>query len=121
VYVWDYTHALIPHTFIQTPNKTRGYYPKASWHYAAAFIAAPGEVRDDSDHPRNATPTYTFWVDAATLSRVEQGMEWSPTVYTLNNGFWSRSYNCTGWANTVLSNAGLNAGWRGVGANPWTN
>ncbi|MFZ1376671.1 MAG: RHS repeat-associated core domain-containing protein [Geothrix sp.] len=121
VYVWDNTRALIPHTFIQTPNKTKGFYPKASWHYAAAFVATPGEVRDDSDHPRNADPTYAFWVDATTLSHVEQGMEWSPTVYTLNNGFWSRSYNCTGWANTVLSNAGLTAGWRGVGANPWTN
>jgi hypothetical protein len=122
VYVWDYTPSFgIPHTFIQTPIRTSGFYPKSAWHYAALFVTCPGEVRDDSNHPRNASPTQTFWVDGATLLQIDQGMSWSPTCYELNNGFWSNSFNCTGWANRVLSNVGLNSGWSGVGANPWTN
>ena len=127
VKVWDYTPHFgpfptgIPHTFIQTPNITRGYYPSSSWHFAAAFITSPGEIRDDAEHPRNDSPTQTFWVDAGTLSSVEHGMNWNPGFYELNNGFWNRAFNCTGLANHVLAGAGLNVGWDGVGANPWTN
>jgi hypothetical protein len=121
VYMWDYTGSLSPHTFIETPNMTKGFYPKAEYRFFSAFVTVPGEVRNDSRHPRNGSATYTFYVDAATLSRVEQGMEWSPGLYELNNGFWNHAYNCTGWANQVLAGAGLKAGWGGVGANPWTN
>jgi RHS repeat-associated protein len=94
VHVWDYTPHWgpiptgVPHTFIQTPNMARGYYPKADYHFFSAVVTVPGEVRDDTNHRRNNSPTQTFWVDAATLSRVEQGMSWSPRFYELNNGFW---------------------------------
>ena len=127
VYEWNYTPHWgpiptgVPHTFLQTPNMTRGYYPIASWHYAAALITSPGEVRNDAGHPHNDTPAQTFWVDATTLNSVEKGMNWSPQFYELNNGFWNHAYNCTGWANQVLRGAGLNSAWGGVGANPWTN
>ena len=127
VRVWDYTPSWgpiptgVPHTFIQTPNLTRGFYPQGEYHFLSAFVTVTGEVRNDLDHPRNPTPTQTFMVDVATLSRVEQGMSWSPQLYELNNGFWNHAYNCTGWANTVLAGAGLKGGWGGVGANPWTN
>lgn len=127
VFLWDYTPhwgpipQKIPHTFIETPNLTRGYYPRQEYHLLSAVVTVLGEVRNDADHLRNALPTRTFWVDAATLARVEQGMNWSPQFYELNNGFWNHAYNCTGWANKVLAGSGLKSGWDGVGANPWTN
>lgn len=123
VYMWDWTSAVIPHTFLQTPNITSGFYPEDSWHYAAAVITSPGQIKNDSRHPRDPSPTHTFFVDASTLSTVEQNMGWNPGLYSLNNGFWNKSYNCTGWAIRVLTNSGLGGslGWGGVGANPWTN
>jgi RHS repeat-associated protein len=121
VFMWNYTSSLIPHTFIQTPNLTLGFYPVKGWHYAALLVTSPGEIRDDSKHKHDNWPARTFMVDAATLEKVEQGMKWNPGFYELNNGMWNHAFNCTGWANRVLEGAGLHANWSGVGANPWTN
>ena len=127
IYLWDYTPHVgpiptgTPHTFIETPNKTRGFYPESTWRTASAVITSPGQIKDDSGHRHNDSPTRTFLVDAATLSRVEKWMDWNPGFYELNNGFWNHAFNCTGWANRVLSNAGVESGWSGIGANPCTN
>lgn len=119
VFMCDYTGSIIPHTFLETPNITRGYYPLPKYHYASAFVTVPGSWKDDTGHPHDPIPARAYWVDARTLERVEQEMNWNPKSYELNNGFWSHSYNCTGWANQVLTNAGLDSKWGGMGANPW--
>ncbi len=122
VRVWDYTGSIIPHTFLETPIRTRGFYPNASWRYAAIALTCPGGTRDDSRHPRNASPTRTYWVNADTLLRLDQGMDWDPGIYSLNNGFWSNAaWNCTGWVNRVIKNANIDSNYDGAGANPWTN
>jgi RHS repeat-associated protein len=123
VYVWDYTPIFgIPHTFIQTPNMTRGFKPIELYHYRAAVWTVPGYVANDEGHPHNEYPTQTFYVDASTLTVLEQNMSWDPGRYELNNGFWHNgAFNCTGWANRVLSNSGLGGSWSGVFANPYTN
>ena len=123
VRVWDYSSFWhTPHTFIETPIRTSGFKPKEKYHFRSLVWTVPGYVANDEGHPHDLNPTKLFYVDAATLLRLDREMDWDPGRYELNNGFWHNgAFNCTGWANRVLSNTGLGGNWSGVGANPYLN
>jgi len=118
VTMWNYQAVGIPHTFLQTPTVTLGFYPK--WRDSPY---APGAVLNDATHPRTSGHNYN--VCASTLANLMASIAahmggWSEP-YGVDNG--PLSTNCTSWACGRLSDAGIiSSFWKWQpGANPWTN
>jgi RHS repeat-associated protein len=103
----------IPHTFIQTPNKTVGYASITGLPYG------PGKTRDDSNHERNPK-SKDYKACPETVAKLEKSMDdndfgW----YSVDNSLIGR--NCTGWACGRLQDAGFTPPahkWQ-PGLTPW--
>ena len=130
VTLWNYTPPLpqIPHTFLETPFRTRGFYPLwGGWPLAPGdgWPLAPGDVRDDYNHPRNPRGK-PYKVCPKTLERLDRSIDghsgglWGDW-YGVQNPFGG--YNCTSWACARLRDAGLippsNPNLPFI--NPWSN
>ena len=118
--LWNYTPDFpsIPHTFIETPNGTFGFYP--AWRESPL---APGAVNNDANHPRTGGKSYK--VCPQTLNNLLQSIN-------QNQGGWGEPYvlpspiigdNCTSWACARLASAGLTPPTNPYQplANPWGN
>jgi RHS repeat-associated protein len=92
----------IPHTFLQTPSRTVGFYP--AWKDSPI---APGIVRDNTGHPySNFIEYHACW---ATVEQLEDSINRNPVglfePYLLLNPIVGD--NCTSWACGRLGDAGL--------------
>ncbi len=115
----NYTNGTsIPHTFLQTPFGSWGFYPR--WNQAPL---SPGQVKNDGNHPKNpGGKTYKACpgsVDKLKNSISQNQGGWSQPYDVRNSPFGGR--NCSGWACDRLQDAGFKPplpGWI-PGLNPW--
>jgi len=109
-------HSLpIPHTFLIIGNRGYGFWPKNS-----GWPESPGQVHNDFYHPWQEGRQYMVTPDqlAALLASINANLnDW----YDVSNLF---GYNCTGWADAMLANAGITGPQVFTGPaveNPWTH
>lgn len=101
-----------------------GHYPKPAYKFVAPFGSVPGEVRVNTGHNCNNVAMTLCLTDAQLQALTLSIFAHSGDNYNLENAsLYNRTSNCTGWANIVLSDAGLpspgSAG--GFPQNPWSN
>jgi hypothetical protein len=100
----------VGHVFIQTPNRTRGFYPNTSnpWYQGAR---GPGEVIDDSGNIADSDDRNSYKYDACPESVKklddEIGDPRGTGLYDLLNGFGG--VNFAGWACQQVEDAGFTA------------
>ena len=114
VTLFNWTHAIIPHTFIQTPTRTVGFYPK--WR---DFPSAPGQVNDDSNHQRDL-PGKTYRACPQSLAKLQSSIDsHQGGLYDVLSGVGA--YNCTSWACARLKDAGFTppASYKQPGISLW--
>lgn len=115
----NYTpHGSIPHTFLDTPFGTFGFYPRWS---EKPF--SPGQVHDDSGHPRNPGGK-EYRACPSTLHKLQNSISQNPggwgAPYNVTNPIFG-GRNCSGWACDRLQDAGFKPplpGWSPIN-NPW--
>jgi len=122
VTLWNYTPPFpqIPHTFLQTPLGTFGFYPAFN-----EWPLAPGAVRNDVRHPRSGTGQ-PYRACPKTVKRLDDSITehqggWWGDWYAVQNPYGA--YNCTGWACARLADAGLTppSNPNIPFLNPWSN
>jgi hypothetical protein len=92
----------IPHTFLITPFGTFGFYPT---HNRPFFGISPGEIENDASRAYKANKSVTY--------NISHAREIALFLSMANNGndpydfFGAFGENCTTWADTVVSEAGI--------------
>ncbi|MFN7944703.1 MAG: hypothetical protein U0Z53_05085 [Blastocatellia bacterium] len=116
VKLWNWTGSGIPHTFIETPDRTVGFYPK--WN---RWPTSPRKIEDDSSHPRDKEPVRIYKACPESLRILEQKIDDNASnLYNVTNGL---GMNCTSFACRRLKEAGFTppSKWWVPLTNPWTN